>query len=65
MAGSRARGPVTGTEQAEPAQAGRVVPTQGTRSFLHPRTGQGEKPTKLYSIHNYSIKRRKVSGYRL
>jgi len=40
--GGREPCPVTGTEQAQPAQAGRVVPAQGTGSFLHPCTRQGE-----------------------
>lgn len=41
MAGSRAHGPVTGMEREQAAQAGPVVPTQGTGSFLHPAHGAG------------------------
>lgn len=41
VAGSRAHGPVTGMEREQAAQAGPVVPTQGTGSFLHPAHGAG------------------------
>lgn len=36
VTGSCAHSPVTGTKREQPVQAGQVVPTQGTRSFLHP-----------------------------
>lgn len=62
MAGSHAHGPVTGAEQQQPAQTEQVVPTQGTRNFLHPDTRQSASQHEVYSTNSYNIKK-KTSHY--